>query len=304
VRRAPDAPPARTLHPVRARLRRHVALLLLVAVAGLTLLSSTAAFAQPTPLVPDGGIIPVAPAVTEADGDADGFVPVVPDVPDVTISVDSGDTALSRTVVIILLLTVGSVAPGLLLLMTTFTRFVVVFGLAKNALALQTVPPAQVLVGLALFLSFFVMQPVLSAVNEEAVQPLLAGEIGQQEAIEAGFAPLRSFMLAQTRDSDLKLFVELSNRPQPATPADIPASTLIPAFVISELRAAFIIGFIVFVPFLVIDLVVAAVLMSMGMVMLPPVFVSLPIKLLLFVLVDGWVLLVGSLVNSVNGVPI
>jgi flagellar biosynthesis protein FliP len=228
----------------------------------------------------------------------------VPDVPDVTISVDSGDTALSRTVVIILLLTVGSVAPGLLLLMTTFTRFIVVFGLAKNALALQTVPPAQVLVGLALFLSFFVMQPVLSAVNEEAVQPLLAGEIGQQEAIEAGFAPLRSFMLAQTRDSDLKLFVELSNRPQPATPADIPASTLIPAFVISELRAAFIIGFIVFVPFLVIDLVVAAVLMSMGMVMLPPVFVSLPIKLLLFVLVDGWVLLVGSLVNSVNGVPI
>jgi flagellar biosynthesis protein FliP len=303
VRRAPDGRTARRaaapVHPVRARLRRHMALVLLVAVAGLTLLGSSAAFAQPAPLEPDGGLLPPAPAE-----ESDGFVPIVPDVPDVTISVDSGDTALSRTVIIILLLTVGSVAPGLLLLMTTFTRFIVVFGLAKNALALQTVPPAQVLVGLALFLSFFVMQPVLSAVNEDAVQPLLAGEIGQQEAIEAGFAPLRTFMLAQTRDSDLKLFVELSNRPQPATPADIPASTLIPAFVISELRAAFIIGFIVFVPFLVIDLVVAAVLMSMGMVMLPPVFVSLPIKLLLFVLVDGWVLLVGSLVNSVNGVPI
>jgi flagellar biosynthetic protein FliP len=228
--------------------------------------------------------------------------PLVPDVGDVVISVDSEDSALSRTVVLVLLFTVGAVAPGLLLLMTTFTRFVVVLGLAKNALALQTVPPSQVLVGLALFLSWFVMAPVLSEVNEQAVQPMLAGEMGQDEALEVGFAPVRAFMLAQTRESDLRMFIDLSGAPAPADVDDVPASTLVPAFVISELRTAFIIGFVVFVPFLVVDLVVAAVLMSMGMVMLPPVFISLPLKLLLFVLVDGWVLIVGSLVNSVNGV--
>lgn len=249
--------------------------------------------------------LPAVPApVDEPAGTADGTVdgPAVPGVPDVAISVDSDDPALSRTVVIILLLTVGSAAPGLLLLMTTFTRFVVVLGLAKNALALQTVPPAQVLIGLALFLTYFVMAPVLTQVNEQAVQPLLAGEIGQSEAIEVGFSPVRAFMLTQTRDSDLSLFMDLANTARPDTVDDVPASTLIPAFVISELRTAFVIGFVVFVPFLVIDLVVAAVLMSMGMVMLPPVFISLPLKLLLFVLVDGWVLIVGSLVGSVNGI--
>jgi flagellar biosynthesis protein FliP len=227
---------------------------------------------------------------------------LVPDVPDVVLQVDSGDTALSRTVVVILLLTVGSVAPGLLLLMTTFTRFIIVLGLAKNALALQTVPPAQVLIGLSLFLSWFVMAPIFGSINSDAVQPLLAGEIDQSTAIEAAYAPLQTFMLAQTRESDLALFNQLAGGGELVRPSDVPASTLIPAFVVSELRTAFIIGFIVFVPFLVIDLVVAAVLMAMGMVMLPPVFISLPIKLLLFVMVDGWVLLVSSLVRSVNGV--
>lgn len=229
-------------------------------------------------------------------------VPVVPDVPDVTVSVDSDDAALSRTVIIVLLLTVGSVAPGLLLLMTSFTRFVVVLGLTKNAIGMQTIPPAQVLVGLALFLTFFAMAPVLSEVNETAVQPLLAGEIAQDEAFEVGFGPLRTFMLDQTREDDLQLFVDLADADQPARPEDIRATTLVPAFVISELRTAFIIGFVIFVPFLVIDLVVSAVLMSMGMMMLPPVFISMPLKLLLFVLVDGWSLVVGSLVTSVNGV--
>ena len=223
-------------------------------------------------------------------------------IPDVAINVDGDDAALSRTVVIILLLTVGSVAPGLLLMMTAFTRFVVVLGLVKNALGLQTIPPAQVLIGLALFLTFFVMNPVFSEVNSEAIQPLLAGTIDQDAAMEAGFAPIRQFMLAQTRQEDLRLFVELANSPQPEDSTQVSAAVLIPAFAISELRAAFIIGFIIFIPFLVIDLVVAAVLMSMGMMMLPPVFVSLPLKLLLFVLVDGWVLIVGSLVNSVDKV--
>jgi flagellar biosynthetic protein FliP len=228
----------------------------------------------------------------------------VPAVPDVAISVDGDDGALSRTVVIVLLLTVGSVAPGLLLLMTAFTRFVVVLGLAKNALGLQTIPPSQVLVGLALFLTFFVMSPVLSEVNADAVQPLLVGSISQEQALERGFSPIRQFMLAQTREEDLRLFLDLADGPRPATRAEVPAATLIPAFAISELRSAFIIGFIIFIPFLVIDLVVSAVLMSMGMMMLPPVFVSLPLKLLLFVLVDGWVLIVGSLVNSVHKVVV
>ncbi len=234
----------------------------------------------------------------------EGAVPEVPDVPgtqvvpDLGVTID-GDPALSRTVVVVLLLTIGSIAPGLLLLMTTFTRFVIVLGLAKNALALQTIPPSQVLVGLALFLTFFVMAPTFREANENGLQPLLAGELGQGEALQGAFDPFRRFMLAQTRPDDLELFIDLSGD-EPAQPSDVAATTLIPAFVISELRTAFITGFVIFVPFLVVDLVVAAVLMSLGMVMLPPVFISLPLKLLLFVLVDGWVLIIGSLVGSVN----
>jgi flagellar biosynthetic protein FliP len=189
-----------------------------------------------------------------------------------------------------------------MLLMTSFTRFAIVLGLTRNAIGVQTIPPAQVLIGLSLILTFFVMGPIFGAVNDRGVQPLLNGEIEQSEAISAGFEPLREFMLTQTRDEDLALFVDLSGQPKPETPSDVPASTLIPAFVISELRAAFIIGFVIFVPFLVIDLIVSAVLMSMGMVMLPPVFISLPLKLLLFVLLDGWALIIGNVVESVQGV--
>lgn len=246
---------------------------------------------------------PVPPGLTgTGEVTAEQTVPDVIEVPDVGISIESDDPALSRSVMIVVLLTIGAVIPGLLLLMTSFTRFVVVLGLTKNALALQTIPPSQVLVGLALFLTMFVMQPVLGEVNEQAIQPLLAGEITQSQALESGFEPVQEFMLAQTRPSDLELFTELAGDVRPATPEDVPASTLIPAFVISELRVAFVIGFVVFVPFLVVDLVVASVLMSMGMVMLPPVFISLPLKLLLFVLVDGWALIVGSMVGSVNAV--
>lgn len=229
-------------------------------------------------------------------------VPSVPDVPEVIVSVDSDNGGLSTTVTVMLLVTIGSVAPAILLLMTSFTRFVVVLGLAKNALGLQTVPPSQVLVGLALFLSFFTMGDVLGAVNDQAIQPVLRGEMTQGEALEAGFAPLRDFMLANVRQEDLQLFIDLSGETQPASPSEVSARTLIPAFVISELRAAFIMGFVIFVPFLIVDLVVAAVLMAMGMMMLPPVFISLPLKLLLFVLVDGWVLITGSLVQSVQGI--
>lgn len=229
-------------------------------------------------------------------------VPQVPDVPDVGISINSEGSGLSQTVSIILLLTVGSVAPSILLMATSFTRFAIVLALTRNALGTQQVPPTQVLTGLALFLTFFVMAPVLTQVNDDAVQPLLNGEIDQAEAFEAGFAPLRTFMVAQTGDDDLRLFLDLRDEPGPTTVEEVGPSVLIPAFVLSELRTAFTIGFVIFVPFLVIDLVVASVLMSMGMVMLPPVFISLPLKLLLFVLVDGWALVVHSLVSSVNTV--
>jgi flagellar biosynthetic protein FliP len=231
-------------------------------------------------------------------------VPEVEDVPDVAVSIQTEDGALSNTVLIILMLTIGAVAPGILLLMTSFTRFVIVLGLTRNAIGVQTIPPSQVLVGLAMFLTVFAMGPVFSAINEDAVQPLLHGEIAQAEALEAGYEPLREFMLAQTRPEDLRMFMDLSEQPKPESEDEISATTLIPAFVISELRTAFVIGFVIFVPFLVVDLIVAAVLMSMGMVMLPPVFISLPLKLLLFVLVDGWSLLIGSVVESVQGAVI
>ena len=284
--------------PSTAQSRGGLAAAVLLVVFLLTLLAAAPAQAQLPPDVPVPGPLPPqgeAPPLGSDDS-------LVPEVPDVVVSVDSEDETLSRTVVLVLLLTVGSVAPGLLLLMTTFTRFIIVLGLTKQALAVQTVPPAQVLAGLALFLSLFVMAPVLTEVNEEAVQPLLAGEVSQEEAFEAGFAPLRDFMLSQTDEGDLMLFVDLAGGERPDSFEEVSATTLIPAFVISELRTAFIIGFVIFVPFLVIDLVVAAVLMSLGMVMLPPVFISLPIKLLLFVLVDGWGLVVGSLVGSVSGI--
>jgi flagellar biosynthesis protein FliP len=225
----------------------------------------------------------------------------VPEVPEVSVELDGeGDSTLSRTVVIILLLTVGSVAPALLLLMTTFTRFIVVLSLTKNALGLQTVPPAQVLIGLAMFLTFFSMQPVLSQINDDALQPLLDGEIEQDAAFDAASGPLRTFMLRQTERRDLELMFSLSDRERPASAEETPLLTLVPAFVVSELRTAFIAGFVIYVPFLVIDLVVASVLMSMGMMMLPPVFISLPIKLLLFILVDGWGLITSTLITGVQ----
>ena len=227
-------------------------------------------------------------------------VPAVPAVPDVGISINSEGGGLSQSVTIILLLTVGAVAPSILLLMTSFTRFAIVLSLTRNAIGTQQVPPTQVLTGLALFLTFFVMARVLSQINDNALQPFLNGEIEQAEAFDAGFAPLREFMAAQTGEDDLRLFLELRGEEAPTSIDDVAPSVMIPAFVLSELRTVFTIGFVIFVPFLVIDLVVASVLMSMGMVMLPPVFISLPLKLLMFVLVDGWSLIVHSLVASIN----
>jgi flagellar biosynthetic protein FliP len=210
---------------------------------------------------------------------------------------DGGDGP-NGSVVLLLALTVLAIAPAILLLTTSFTKIIVVLSLTRNALGLQGVPPNQVLAGLALFLSLFVMGPVVSQVNEEALQPYLAGTSTFSQSVDAAKKPMTEFMLKNTRPEELALMVKVSKEEAPATQAEVSLTTLIPAFILSELRAAFIIGFVIFVPFLVIDLVVSAGLMSVGMMMLPPVMVSLPFKLLLFVLVDGWGLVVTSLVAS------
>ncbi|MBC8316842.1 MAG: flagellar type III secretion system pore protein FliP [Desulfobulbaceae bacterium] len=199
---------------------------------------------------------------------------------------------------ILLIFTVLSMAPAILLMTTCFTRLVVAFSFLKNALGTQQMPPAQVLIGLSLFLTLFIMSPVLKDINTNAVEPFLSEEINLEQAYNEGIKPLRAFMLKQTREKDLALFLSLSKTDKPLNKDEVSTAVLIPAFVISELKTAFQIGFILFLPFLVIDMVVASVLLSMGMMMLPPVMISLPFKILLFVLVDGWYLIVGSLVKS------
>jgi len=204
----------------------------------------------------------------------------------------------SNSVVIILLLTVLSIAPSLLVLCTSFTRIVIVLSLTRNALGIPTVPPQQVVVGLSLFLTLFVMGPTLSEMKEVALDPLLAGEISTGDALDAAQGPLREFLLAHTREGELEMFLDASKTETPVARDEVPLNALIPAFVLSELKSGFIIGFVIFIPFLIIDLVVSAVLMGLGMMMLPPSFVSLPFKLLLFVMLDGWMLVVGTLLTS------
>lgn len=204
----------------------------------------------------------------------------------------------SNSVVIILLLTVVSVAPSLLVLCTSFTRIVIVLSLTRNALGIPSIPPQQVIVGLSVFLTLFVMGPTLSQIKSEALDPLLAGKITSSQALTKAEVPLREFMLKHTREGELHLFLEASKTAPPVAREKVPLNALVPAFVLSELKSAFIIGFVIFVPFLIIDLVVSAVLMGLGMMMLPPSFVSLPFKLLLFVMLDGWMLVVGTLLTS------
>ncbi|GAB2525316.1 flagellar type III secretion system pore protein FliP [Microbacterium petrolearium] len=208
----------------------------------------------------------------------------------------------SSSILTLLGITLLSVAPALLLMMTSFTKIFVVLALARNALSLPSIPPNQVLAGLSLFLSIFIMWPVLTDINEIAVQPFVDGAMTFQQAFDVGQGPLRDWMLAYTREEDLALMTRAADQPNPDDPGSVPLYTLIPAFMISELRAAFIIGFVIFVPFLIIDLVVASALMAMGMMMLPPVMISLPFKILLFILVDGWGLIIRSLLDSYGGV--
>jgi flagellar biosynthetic protein FliP len=207
-------------------------------------------------------------------------------------------TEVVSAIKIILVMTVLTLAPAILIMMTSFTRIIIVLSFLRQAMGVQQMPPNQLLVGLALFLTFFIMGPSFTDMNQKGIQPYVAGKITQEQAIEYTLAPLRKFMFTQTRPADLALFVRMAKIEKPKTLADVPTMALVPAFVISELKTAFQIGFIIFLPFLIIDMVAASVLMAMGMMMLPPVVVSLPFKIMLFVLVDGWALLIGSMVKS------
>jgi flagellar biosynthetic protein FliP len=237
-------------------------------------------------ITPSGPAAPSSPAGPKSPGPAGGTTSI-------TI-----DPKPSTSVSILLLLTVMSIAPSILLLMTSFTKIFVVLGLARNALGLNGVPPNQVLAGLSLFLTMFIMSPVLKLVNSQGIQPYLKGTKPQRQAFNDGIAPLKTFMLHHTRPEEIALMLRAGHLPNPATTDKLDLTTLIPAFVLSELRAAMIIGFVIYIPFLIIDMVVASSLMSLGMMMLPPVSVSLPFKLLLFVLVDGWGLIINALITS------
>lgn len=221
-------------------------------------------------------------------------------IPDISINIGNGDGEASgtSTLSILLLITVLSVAPAIVVLMTSFTRIVIVLSFVKTSMGTNTVPPAQVLVGLAMFLTFFIMAPTFSEVNQVALQPYIQGEITQEQAFEEAAKPMKRFMLNHTREKDLLLFMNYTGEERPATYEDIPITTLIPAYAISELKTAFQMGFMIFIPFLVIDMIVASTLMAMGMMMLPPIMIALPFKILLFILVDGWHLIVKSLLLS------
>ena len=257
------------------RRRSRTRLSLLLGLIGATLLvigasAGPAAAATPTPKLDD----PVQKLVTNVNG--------------------GGASPLT----IVLLLGVVSLVPALLMMVTAFTRIVIVLGFTRSALGTQQIPPNQVIIGLSLFLTLFVMAPTFSQVNADAIQPLMKGKIQASQAFDKAQEPFKTFMLKQVREKDLGLFVKLSGKPEPKNRQDISIGTLVPAFVLSELRTAFLIGFVIFLPFLVIDFVVSAALSSMGMMMLPPVLISLPFKLLLFVAADGWYLVVSSLVRS------
>ena len=223
--------------------------------------------------------------------------------PGVTFSLTSADNPEQVTtgVQLLVLLTVLSLAPSILILGTSFTRIVIVLSMVRNAIGTASIPPNQVVIGLSLLLTFFVMGPVYTQINEDAIQPYINKQIDQKTAINNAIEPVREFMFKQTREKDIQLFMEMSGEAQPATLADIPTSSLFPAFVISELKTALTMGFLLYVPFLIIDLVISSILLSLGMMMLPPSLVSLPFKLLLFVMVDGWYLITRSLMLSFSG---
>ncbi|MGD8176762.1 flagellar type III secretion system pore protein FliP [Marinimicrobium sp. ARAG 43.8] len=228
-----------------------------------------------------------------------GAIPAIPGLPALTVTTNpDGSEEYTVTLQILAIMTALTFLPAILLMMTSFTRIIIVFSILRQALGLQQSPSNQILIGLALFLTLFIMQPVLQQVNANALQPYINEQINAQTALARTAEPFHSFMLAQTRESDISLFVGIAGNPEIQTPQDTPFSILVPAFITSELKTAFQIGFIIFIPFLVIDIVVASVLMAMGMMMLSPLIISLPFKIMLFVLVDGWAMLIGTLAAS------
>lgn len=237
-------------------------------------------------------LILLVPSVVSAAA----FIPI----PSINVGVESADNPkdVALSLQILFTLTVLTLAPSILVLMTSFTRIIVVLSFVRSALGTQQQPSNQILIGLALFLTFFTMSPYFQQVNKQAIVPYMSGAITQEAALTEGLKPMREFMFKQTRENDLALFVNLSEGERPNSPEDVSTMTLIPAFVISELKTAFQIGFLIYIPFIVIDMVVASTLMSMGMMMVPPVMISLPFKILLFILVDGWHLIIKSLITS------
>jgi flagellar biosynthesis protein FliP len=266
---------------VMARRRRVVWLLPLLV---LTVVALWFLLADPASAAPTAPTAPTAPVAPVVDGSG--------------VDINVGGNSPSQAVTLILAITVLSIAPSALLLVTSFTKMLVVLSLTRNALGLASSPPNQVLTGIALFLTIFVMGPVFGDINDVAVQPYLDGTITASQAYDVGEAPLKTFLLDNTRDDELKLMIGLSGEEKPADEASVSMLTLIPAFVLSELKSAFIIGLVIFIPFLVLDMLVSAALMSMGMMMVPPSVVALPFKLLLFVMVDGWALITTALVGS------
>lgn len=236
----------------------------------------------------------IVPGIAFATSDS-----IIPSI-DINISGTDEPAGVSLSIQLLLILTVLTLAPSILVLMTCFTRIVVVLSFTRNALSTQQMPPNQVLIGLALFLTLFIMSPVLADVNEQALQPFLNGELTQEEALQNAAAPMKEFMAKFTRQKDLALFISYAQMEQIESVQDIPLTALVPAYALSELRTAFTIGFFIYIPFLVIDMVVSSILMGMGMMMLPPVMISLPFKILLFVLVDGWYLVFKTLLMSFN----
>lgn len=251
-------------------------------------------------------IIHAAPVRSDANTDQVGAAstgsvsdPEDPDSFEFNITSNAGSSSLSASLQMLLVLTVLSIAPSILIMMTSFTRIIVVLHFVRSALGTQTTPPNQVLTGLALFLTLFIMSPVIADVNANCVQPFQQGQLTQEEALNAGLKPIREFMFEQTNRSDIRLFLDIEGKDREIkSEEDIPTMVLMPAFMISELRTAFIIGFMIYLPFIIIDMVVASTLMSMGMMMLPPTTISMPFKILLFVLADGWDLVIGELVKT------
>jgi flagellar biosynthetic protein FliP len=283
--------------PTASRLRRMLAVVVLLAVAAL-------AFASPASAVPGSAGSTGGKATSATTGQPAGQGAGA-GAGNINVQIGTGSNnggkGTSTAIQLLVLLTVLALAPSILIMTTGFTRILIVLGFVRNALGTPTMPPNQVLVGLSLFLTIFVMAPTFSAVNKTALQPYQEQKISQQQAIARAQVPVRKFMFRQVSERDLAMFVRMADMPRPKTRADVPTYVLVPAFLISELKTAFQIGFLIFIPFLIIDMVVASTLMSMGMIMLPPVMISLPFKILLFVLVDGWGLIVKSLLESYGG---